>query len=144
MVKYRRKAVKPIKRPIIITAIISLITGVLLGAGGLYYTKFTVPMQKAKALARQQQSELESMVREGDVEEITADTIQINTDDGIMKFKANEYTTVQVGMSMKNAEGRKTDLTQFYKQGDSVSLLVKEDQILAIYRELRPDEGATS
>ena len=84
------------------------------------------------------------MVREGDIAEITAETIQINTDDGIMKFKTNEYTTVQVGMLMKNAEGRKTDLTQFYKQGDSVSLLVKEDQVLAIYREQRPDEGATS
>ena len=135
---------KPIKKPIIITAIISLIIGVILGAAGLYYIKFTVPMQKAKALAKQQQAELESMVREGDIAEITAETIQINTDDGIMKFKTNEYTTVQVGMSMKNAEGRKTDLTQFYKQGDSVSLLVKEDQVLAIYREQRPDEGATS
>ena len=136
--------VKPIKKPIIITTIISLIIGVILGAGGLYYIKFTVPLQKAKALAKQQQAELESMVREGDIAEITAETIQINTDDGIMKFKTNEYTTVQVGMSMKNAEGRKTDLTQFYKQGDSVSLLVKEDQVLAIYREQRPDEGATS
>lgn len=126
--------VKPIKKPIIITAIIFLIFGVILGAGGLYFVKFTVPMQKAKALAKQQQAELESMVREGDVTEITPDTIQINTDNGIMKFKTNEYTTVQVGMSMKNAEGQKTDLTQFYKQGDNVSLLVKEDQVLAIYR----------
>ena len=109
--------VKPIKKPIIITAIISLIIGVILGAAGLYYIKFTVPMQKAKALAKQQQAELESMVREGDIAEITAETIQINTDDGIMKFKTNEYTTVQVGMSMKNAEGRKTDLTSFTSRG---------------------------
>lgn len=135
---------KPIKKPIIITAIISLIAGIIFGAGGLYYAKFTLPVQKAKTLAKQQQAELESMVREGDIEEITADTVKIKTADGIMKFKTNGYTTVQVGMSMKNEEGQKIDLTQYYKQGDSVSLLVKEDQVLAIYREQRSDEVTAS
>lgn len=128
------------KKQIIITVIITLVFGVLLGAGGLYYIKFAVPLQKAKVIAQQQQEELDAMVRQGDIVEITPDTVKVNLGTEVISVRANEYTTVQVGMTTKNATGQKTDLKKYFNVGDSVNLLVREDQVLAIYRSQRPDE----
>lgn len=124
-----------------IVGIAFLAVGVLIGVFGFYIVTDIIPVQRAKAIAQQQQEELDSMVREGDIVEITADTVKVNTGSDVITVKSNEYTTVQVGMEIKNVEDQKTDLTKFFKAGDSVSMLVKEDQVLAIYRGLTEDES---
>ena len=126
------------------TNIVSLaifILGALVGVLGLYVVTDIIPTQKAKATAQEQQEELDSMVRQGEIAEITADTVKINNGEDRLTMKANEYTTVQVGMTTKSVKGQKTDLTKSFKPGDMVDLLVKEDQVLAIHRSLKPDEN---
>ncbi|MFX4261199.1 hypothetical protein ACOBQJ_03245 [Pelotomaculum propionicicum] len=124
----------------IITSILIFVVGVLIGACGLYLAREVIPVRNAKMIAQEQQKELDSMVRQGIAEEITADTIKVNTGSDVISLRTNQYTTVQVGMTMVSAKGQKTDLTKYFKAGENIDLLVKEDQALAIHRALRPDE----
>jgi hypothetical protein len=55
-------------------------------------------------------------------------------------LRTNEYTSVQVGMDFVNRPGQKLDLTEHFKVGDYVDVLVKDGQALALHRDFRPSE----
>lgn len=122
----------------IITSLVIFLVGMLIGAGGQYVVKEAIPAREAKITAhRQQQHQELGMVKpeKGVVTFVDADTIIV---DGEI-FRTDENTTVQVGMSIKNVEGQKTDLADYLEPGDSFDILYEGNRILAIYRDLRPD-----
>lgn len=125
----------------IITTILIFVVGILIGAYGVFFVKEVIPVRNAKMIAQEQQKELDSMVRQGIAEELTADTIKVNTGSDVISLRTNQYTMVQVGMTMVSKKGQSTDLTKYFKTGENVDLLIKEDTALAIHRALRPNEG---
>ena len=97
-------------------------------------------------MARKHQEKLDRMVRHGEVVSVEPERITVKVEDGggdigeIIAVRTNEFTSVQVGMRFVNEPGIKTDLTQWFKTGDYVNMLVKDGQALALHRELRPGE----
>lgn len=100
-------------------------------------------MQEASA---KQMEEMNKSVRRGTVASVASDGISIRVVGGggdigkTVAFKTTEYTNIQIGMKFINKPGEKTDLTKWFKVEDSVNVLVKDDRILALHRELRPGE----
>ena len=126
--------------------IISLIVGIAGGFGGAYYKYVYAPKKEAERIAKEQQERLNEMVRYGEVVSVEPERITVKVKDGggdigeTITVKANERTSVQVGIGLVNEPGVKVDLTQWFKTGDYVDMLVEDGQVLAIHRELRPEE----
>lgn len=134
------------KKVVVIITILALVTGLSAGIGIGYYKYIVFPQKKAAAEAEKQQKALEQMVRNGEIEKVTPDQITMKItdapkDEGKTKtFRINEYTQIQVGMKFVSKPNTKTDLTKYFKKGDLVSLLVKNDQAVSVYREARAEE----
>ncbi|MCL0028339.1 hypothetical protein M1M88_01315 [Peptococcaceae bacterium] len=86
------------------------------------------------------------MVRYGEVISVEPERITVKVEDGggdigkTITVQTNEYTSVQFGMKLMNEPNVKVDLTQWFKTGDYVDMLVEDGQVLVIHRELRPGE----
>lgn len=141
------------KKVVVIITILALVTGLSAGIGIGYYKYTVFPQKKAAADAEKQQKALEQMVRSGEVEKVTPEQITMKIKDApkdkgkTKTYRINEYTQVQVGMKFVSKPGAKTDLTKYFKKGDTVSLLVKNDQAVSVYREVSihaPSRGATN
>lgn len=133
------------KKQIIITVIIALLVGALGFTGGWY--KFVkAPELKAQKEVKMQQKQMEQMTRHGEVTEISENTITVeidksgNKETGKQKYRTNEYTAIQIGMQFVNQPGEPGNLTQWFKKGDYVDLLVKDGQAVLIHRSLRSGE----
>lgn len=126
--------------------IVSLLAGFASGFGGGYYKYVYAPQKKAQEVAKKQQEELNKMVRRGEVVSVEPDKLTVKVEKGggdigkAITVRTNEYTSVQVGMNFVSEPDKKTDLTQWFKAGDYVDMLVKDGQVLALHRELRPGE----
>lgn len=122
--------------------------GLSFGSGwlGARYSYTVLPEKKAKEEAKKQQKELEKMVRHGKITSVESDTLTIKVEKGggdagkTVTLRTNEYTSVQVGMDFVNRPGQKLDLTEHFKVGDYVDVLVKDGQALALHRDFRPGE----
>ena len=131
------------RKPLLIFAIaISLLVGAVLGAGGMYYASQVVPEKKAQEVARQQQEELNRMLRQGEIVEVQPEEVTVKVNDGggnigeTVTVTTNEYTSVQVGMAFMNKPGEKTNLTEWFAVGDHIDMLVEDGQALALYQEV--------
>lgn len=134
------------KWAVVLTIIVSLLVGAAGGFGGAYYHYVVGPQKKAQEMAKRQQEELNRMVRHGEVvavepEKVIVHVTKAQVDQGKTKtYLISEYTSVQIGMNFVNKPGEKTDLTKWFQKGDEIDLLVKDDQAMAVHRELRPGE----
>lgn len=131
------------RKPLLIFAtIFSLLIGVILGAGGMYYASQVVPEKKAQEVARQQQEKLNRMLRQGEIVKVKPDEVTVKVNDGggdigeTVTVITNEYTSVQVGMAFMNKPGEKTNLTEWFAVGDHIDMLVEDGQALALYQEV--------
>jgi hypothetical protein len=126
--------------------IVSFVVGLAAGFGGGYYHYVVGPQKEAQEMAKKQQEELNKMVRHGEVvdvkpEQITVHVTKAQLEQGkTVTYRTNEYTSVQIGMGFVNKPNEKTDLTKWFQKGDQVDLLVKNGQVMALHRELRPGE----
>jgi len=130
--------------------VLIVIGSLLIGSGGgfgiAHYYYIYKPQKEAQEMAKKQQEELNKMVRHGEVITVEPDAIEMKVEKGggdvgkVIKVRTSEYTSVQVGMGFVNEPGKKTDLTKWFRKGDYVDALVKDGRLLAIHRELRPDE----
>lgn len=133
------------KKQIIITVIIALLVGIIGFVGG-WYKFIKAPELKAQKEVKAQQEQMEQMTRHGEVKEVTENTITIDIDKsgsketGKQKYRGNEYTSIQIGMQFANQPGELLDLTQWFKKGDYVNMLVKDQQAVLIHRDLRNGE----
>lgn len=131
---------------LVLIVIGSLLVGSGGGFGAAYYHYVYGPQKKAQEIAKKQQEELNKMVRHGEAVEVRPDAIKIKVEKGggdigkTITARTTEYTSVQVGMNFVSRPGEKPDLTKWFKAGDSVDVLYKDGQALALHRELRPDE----
>jgi hypothetical protein len=124
-----------------------------LGFSGGYYTGYYKYVKKPQIAAQQQaqkqQEELKRMVRHGTIVSIAPDEITVKVEKGggdigeNIKAQANQYTAVQIGTGFVNKPGEPTDLTKFFKEGDTIDMLYKDGQILALHRDARPGETQT-
>ncbi len=131
------------RKPLLIFAtIFSLLIGVILGAGGMYYASQVVPEKKAQEVARQQQEKLNRMLRQGEIVKVKPDEVTVKVNDGggdigeTVTVITNEYTSVQVGMAFMNKPGEKTNLTEWFAVGAHIDMLVEDGQALALYQEV--------
>lgn len=126
--------------------IVSFAIGLEAGFGGGYYHYVVGPQKKAQEMAKKQQEELNKMARHGEVvdvkpEQITVHVTKAQLEQGkTVTYRTNKYTSVQIGMGFVNKPNEKTDLTKWFQKGDQVDLLVKNGQVMAMHRELRPGE----
>ncbi len=133
------------RKQIIITVIIALLVGIIGFTGG-WYKFIKAPELKAQKEVKAQQEQMEQMTRHGEVKEVTENTITIdieksgNKETGKQKYQANEYTSIQIGMQFVNQPGKLINLTQWFKKGDYVNMLVKDGQAVLIHRDLRNGE----
>jgi hypothetical protein len=132
---------------VIMTAAAAMIVGVVLGFFGGCYTYRIYPQVHAAKAAQQEQAELNREVRAGAVVSIGANEVIIKVSKGAadvgktLALRETPSTTVQVGSAPLNRLGTMTDLTRYYKAGDAVDVLTRDDVTLAaIYRPLRPGE----
>lgn len=129
-----------------ITVILILLVGIGLGCGISYYKYTVVPQAKAKRAVEKAQEEVQQMVRHGKLITAKPNTLTMKVDKGggdigkTVALRTSEYTSVQVGMDFVNRPGQKLDLTEHFKVGDYVDVLVKDGQALALHRDFRPGE----
>lgn len=134
------------KKQILIGALI-LVFGVGIGFSGGWFKFAKWPEQQAQKLAREQQEQMDKMVRSGETTFVQADAISVKVEKGggdigqTMKYRINEFTKIQIGTGFVNNAGEKADLTQWFKEGEYVNLLVSDGQAVLIHRELRPEEA---
>lgn len=104
------------------------------------------PTHQAEKAAQAEKEKMEQMVRSGEVREVQSEAITIEVESGgadigeTRKYRINEYSKVQIGMGFIDKPGEKTDLAQWFKEGDYVNLMVDNGQAVVIHRELRPEE----
>lgn len=134
------------KSVLVIIVIASLLVGFAGGFGGGYYKFVHAPKVEAQEAAKKQQEELNKMVRHGEVVSVEPDKLTMKVEKGggdigkTITAKVTEYTSAQIGMGFVNKPGEKLDLTKWFKQGDSVDMLYKDGQAMALHRELRQGE----
>jgi hypothetical protein len=124
-----------------------LFVGAVLGFFGGFYTYRIYPQVHASRAAQVSQAKLNSEVRYGSIASIGADTVVIKVSKGAtdvgktLALRATANTTIQVGSAVMNKPGTAVDLTQWYKTGDAVDVLTKDDISLgAIFRPLKQGE----
>ncbi|OAT83683.1 hypothetical protein A6M21_07555 [Desulfotomaculum copahuensis] len=121
--------------------VLSLLAGAALGAGGHWYFADHLPKVRMMAMAKEQQEQLNKMVRSGDVVSVKPDEITIKvTHSGDPQFngktitvKTDQYTSVQAGMDFISKPGQATDLTKYLKPGIHVDLLVNGNKAVAVH-----------
>lgn len=140
-----RKGTDKLRKQIIFIVIVAVLAGTLGFAGGWY--KFVkAPVLKVQKETRLQQEEMQKMTRHGEITGLTGNGLTLLIDKsgdgkkGEQKYRTNEYTSIQVGMQFVNKSGEPADLTQYFKKGDYVDLLVKDGQAVLIHREARKDD----
>ena len=107
------------------------------------------PAREHQKLIEEHQRKIEELERAGEVVEVAPEKITIKVEKGqddvgkTISVRTNEYTNIQIGMSFVNRPGDKTDLTEYFKPGDYVHMLMEDGQAFLIYRELRPGEYET-
>ncbi|MGB9661690.1 MAG: hypothetical protein ACPL5F_06670 [Moorellaceae bacterium] len=126
----------------------AFMTGAAAGFGGGYYKYVSAPRKQVMEMAKKQQEEMNKMVRHGTVTAVEPGKLTLKVEKGggdigqTLTLATNEYTSIQVGMGFVNKPGEKTDLTKWFKAGDTIDALVKDGQALALHRESRPGEQA--
>lgn len=130
----------------ILIGVLILIFGVGIGFSGGWFKFVKWPEQQAQKLAQEQQERMNEMVRSGETTSVQADAISVKVEKGggdigqTVKYRVNEFTKIQVGSGFVNNAGEKADLTQWFKEGEYVNLMVNDGQAVLIHRELRPKE----
>ena len=125
------------------------LAGAALGFIGGFYTYRIYPQAHAAKVAQASQAKLNSEVRHGSVLSVGANTVAIKVSEGAvdvgktLTLRAVPNTTIQVGSAVMGRPGAAVDLTQWYKTGDAVDVLTRDDVSLdAIYRPLKTGEQA--
>lgn len=97
-------------------------------------------------MSKKQSEEMKKLVRTGKVISVSPEEIKMKVEKGggdigkTIALRTTEYTNVQIGMAFVNRPGDKTNLKAWFKNGDNINALVKDDRILVIQREIRPGE----
>ncbi|MFU0783786.1 MAG: DUF5666 domain-containing protein [Thermoanaerobacterium thermosaccharolyticum] len=125
-----------------------------LGFGGGFYAGYykyvKQPQIAAQEQAKKQQAELNKMVRHGEVLDVKPDEVTVKVQKGggdigkTITAKINQYTSVQIGMNFVNKPDETTDLTKYFQKGDSIDMIYKDGQAMALHRDLRPNETANN
>lgn len=134
------------KKSLIITSLASLIIGLLLGSTGFWYCTVELPHKKAVALAKQQQEELNSMLRIGQVLSVKPDEFILRIEEGgvpgqvgkEVTYKIDSGTKIQKGPYIINPHGEMPDLTKIISVGKTLRLLVKGDKIVTLHWDTQP------
>ena len=119
-----------------IIVIVSLLVGAGVGYGGCYYKYVHVPQVKAREMAREQQEKINKATRHGEVVSVEPDKLTVMVEYGggdvgqTVTYKITENTPVVIGYGYVNRPGEKADLTKYFRQGDTVHMMVKGDTIL--------------
>lgn len=115
---------------------------------GARYSYTILPEKKAKEEAKKQQEDLNKMLRHGKLVSVEPDVLVIKVVKGggdigkTITVRSSEYTSIQVGMGFINQPGQKTNLTKWFKAGDFVDMIVKDNQVLSLHRDFRPGENS--
>ncbi|QSZ27601.1 hypothetical protein ACETAC_01410 [Aceticella autotrophica] len=133
----------------IFAAILIIVFG--LGFGGGFYTSYykyvKKPQMAVQEQAKKQQEELNKMVRHGKIVSVAPDRMEMKVEKGggdigkTIKAETTQFTSIQVGTGFVNKPNEKTDLTKWFKEGDTVDMLYKDGQALALHRDPRADEA---
>ncbi|GAB6274760.1 MAG: hypothetical protein STSR0004_16250 [Peptococcaceae bacterium] len=96
--------------------------------------------------AAKQKEEMEKLVRTGKIVSVSPEEIKLKVEKGggdigkTVTLKTTEYSNIQIDMTFVSSPGKKINLKDWFKNGDNVNALVKDERILALHRELRPGE----
>ena len=124
-----------------------LIIGAVLGFFGGFYTYKIYPQVHAMKVAQAAQARLSGELRHGTITSMGADTAAIKVTQGpadigkTLALRENPNTTIQVGSVVLNRSGELVDLTKWYRVGDTVDVLTRDDLTMdAIFRPLKQGE----
>jgi len=131
----------------VVSVIVPLIIGMVIGTYALgRYIYVTAPQKAQQAAAKKHEEEMNKLVRRGTIISVAPEKLSMKVEKGggdigkTMTYRTTEYTSIQVAMKFVNNPGQKADLTKWFKVSDNVDVLVKDDRILALHRELRSGE----
>lgn len=138
------------KKHLLAVGVIAAFFGIFVGAVGHWYLAVKVPRDRAHALAKKQQEEMNRMVRSGEVISVGQDEIKVLVEKSgdpelvgkEVVFRIDSGTTIQQGTELlnPNQQGEKVDLAKYIVPGKKVNVLARDDRALAVHWEATPQQ----
>lgn len=124
-----------------ISIILTLLAGIGIGAGGMYYAKIVLPEKEAAQLAQKLQEEMIKMVRSGTVTAVSRGQLTMKVeksgDSAVggkeLTVNIDSSTMFQKGMDMLNNPGEHVDVQKLIKTGMKVNVIENNRQALVVY-----------
>lgn len=135
----------------LVVGLIAFCLGVGAGWYGAWYQYVKRPVVLHQQEMEKQQQEIEKMTRRGEVKKVSENSITVNVTAGgddvgkTLTYAVTSTTRVQVGSQIVGGGdigGSPVDVTKYISPGDFVHLMVKDGQIVSMYRALRTGESA--
>lgn len=133
------------KKVLAAVAVFSVLAGISLGVLGHWLFTEKLPRDRAMAVAKKQQEEMNRMMRSGEVTDVKPDgiTLKVNRsgDPAVevgteLTLRVDAGTTVQEGMNMLKRPGQEVDVTRYVKRGMKVDVLERDGRALVVHWEL--------
>jgi archaellum component FlaF (FlaF/FlaG flagellin family) len=139
----RKEITVSVTSVMLVVGLIAFCIGVGAGWYGAWYQYVKRPVVQQQQEMEKQQKEMEKMTRRGDVTKVSANSVTLNVTAGgddvgkTLTYAVTSTTRVQIGSQIME-EG---DLTKHIIPGDFVHVMVKDGQVVSLYRALRAGES---
>lgn len=147
----RKEITVSVTSVMLVVGLIAFCLGVGAGWYGAWYQYVKRPMVIQQQENEKQRQEMEKMTRRGEVRKVSGNSITVNVTAGgadvgkTLTYAVTPTTRVQVGSQIiggGDIGGSPVDVTKYISPGDFVHLMVKDGQIVSMYRALRPGESS--
>ncbi len=128
------------KKAVVLLIVFALLIGGGVGFWGGKYYYIDRPEKLAMEEVKQQQRELDSMVRHGEVVSVKSNEVTLNVTQSGDKAKEGKTITVTIDSDTNVQNGAEllknpVDLTKYLKPGTVIDVLERDNKALAIYWE---------
>lgn len=147
----RKEITVSVTSVMLVVGLIAFCIGVGAGWYGAWHQYVKRPAVLQQKENEEQQKEIEKMTRRGDVKKVSANSVTLNITAGgedvgkTLTYAVTSTTRVQIGSAIVGGGdigGSPVDVTKYISPGDFVHLMVKDGQIVSMYRALRVGESS--
>lgn len=130
------------KKIAIISIVIVFIAGAGLGVLGHWYITDKIPMDRAIKQSQEEQAKLNSMMRSGQVVNVTPQdiTVQVGSsgneavkEGDIITLTVDQWTAIQENMDFIKISGQEMDITKIFRPGMGITAMAEDNRALTIY-----------
>lgn len=147
----RKEITVSVTTVMLVVGLITFCIGVGAGWYGAWHQYIKRPMVMQQKEMEKQQQEMEKMTRRGDVKKVSQNSITINVTAGgedvgkNLTYAVTSTTRVQIGSKSMGGDmsGAAINISEYIQPGDFVHLMVKDGQVVSMYRALRTGETSS-